>query len=102
VLIHLLSRTGDWRLGEIGAHFGVGTSGAAGASRRGGAHLRAYRRLADRLREVQQWAKVKRTDLTPPPPTDLTPPPPPLAVALTSGRTGALPTDSGEGGSKRK
>ncbi len=52
VLIHLLWRTGDWRLGEIGAHFGVGPAGAAGASRRGGAHLQADRRLVEKLRSL--------------------------------------------------
>lgn len=49
VLIHLLWRSGDWRLDEIGAHFGVGSSGAAGAGRRGAAHLHGNRRLAQRL-----------------------------------------------------
>ena len=50
VLIHLVWRSGDWRLRQVGEYFGVGPTGVAVASRRGEAHLKANRRLAERVR----------------------------------------------------
>jgi len=52
VLVHLLWRSGDRRLSDVGEYFGVGPSGVAMASRRGAAHLKTNRRLAEQVKRI--------------------------------------------------
>jgi REP element-mobilizing transposase RayT len=49
VLVHLVWRSGDRRLTEVGEYFGVGPTAVAVASGRGAAHLKANPRLAKRV-----------------------------------------------------
>jgi hypothetical protein len=52
---HLVWRSGDRRLREVGEYFGVGPTGVAVASRRGDAHLKTNRRPAERVRGVSEY-----------------------------------------------
>jgi len=54
LLIHTVWRGSDQRLSDVGAYFGVGYACVSIASRRAEAHLRADRRLADRVKGIIQ------------------------------------------------